>query len=741
MEILPLYRLFTTKEDRLAVYKVLKYSQRPNKSYDLFTAVARRVYSSDYIDTEKVTVNQADVSTDVSKILAKNAGVDLLTMKQMIFCYLMAEAPNTVPEDAEPFMCKTVEEIDALGKRVFGAKWVAHNTSSESTYSVEYTDERLTERLDTYDKMPTISAPLIYKEMFGALKDYKGFGIYTFLALLAVGRSMADEIRDFDLKGYLNNEYRRQTNKDIEELIEQKFFAYLLLYRAYMSCRLGEVSESVEEESFVKHRAESSCGASAPIMHLALYGTLELWDAYRTALLEGRDGNGHQLVCSGSDEFRKFIIDDVWLKYLRDNWGHIVTSAPVMEKTKYDGISRLLVVADMDTFRETTALRDGRVVPSYRTLPAYMVADNMHLISDIDNLPADLDIVKDLGVICYTSALYRFLWDWGGAGGFKAGYDVSGKHRECVEAPRMLITNSCYISVLRRAGAKLYFAFRADNAEGEPLVLYVDNEEDKSFVEDCAKSVNADLEGGKNSVVLLTKPANSFTPLDHSLDTLSPWELVEETGRYYLLLLMTANSENTAIQRRYADWEPDPVYVDETNTYQKTIIGEGNGRSIYLRKDYKEDEVRDTVFARSEDGCKRGVVNFFSLFAPYGYIDTEYAESACIAFDLKNRCKVVFGGENTIKSDVNAIFFPSARVVSIKYKSNKNYSSNEQYAWLRDTPLALLVKDGYCEYVRWQELPALIPEWLEAWETVNAIPTRLLREYLSTMFRVDLREV
>lgn len=742
MEFAPLYQLFTTKEDRLAIYKALKYGQKPKKVKELFEKVANETGPYTYDSTEAVKEISSNKTKDKSAELAKSAGVDLLTIKQLIFCDLMANSTTKIPADAEPFMCTTVKEIDALGKRVFGLKWENENAKGGKTYTVEYKDAVVKKALEN-EKLSEISAPLVYPEMFGVLPSLKGLGICTFLACLSVGAKLKDELKGFDLKGYLNNDPDRIVSEGIEKMIEMGFFFALYYYRSYKAIGRPFRTEDIEPKTQWLVIHENSCGT---VLHPIMHGNDELWDAYRCVLLDTYDYSfewswrHHSAFCKGSREFRELLVDGILIPYLKNEWKHFVTSAPVMYTDDDKNISRLVVAADMDKYAESELDGTGREHPCERKLPAYVIEDTSAVLGDIENLSIAFDVQKNIGALIYTSVLYRFLWDWDF---IEYHYNMTfrSKHREWKNPPKMLITNSCYVSVLRREGAELYFAFRAEDAEGESLELFVDNEADKRFVEECAESVGVTLNRGKNSLIFVEQGARNFEALDPSLDELSTNALVDEVTRYYLLSYMLSGSDiyyrgdmcDYAEDTEDSYYSPSSYYFDESCGHYLS-----NTTTITTRK-YDKDELCEVLFTKDGSSCKRNIINLISLLGSEGYIDQEVLTDSFFAFDLENRSKVMFGGRNVVNNTTHAVIFPCAELIGIKYTHAGRYDTAEAYTYALNSPIPLLTKDGLCEYVRWEELPELIPEWSAEWSVVNGIPRRALREYLSAVNFFDLR--
>lgn len=721
MAFIPLYQLFTTKADRLAVYKWIKYGTKSKKQYDLLNDLAQ-VVKDDPDYTEEVTEVQGDGSSDKSAELAKQSGIDLLTIKQFIFCDLRASSTSASATNAEPFMCKTVEEIDALGKKTFGALWGSENSKAEKTYLVDYKNSDLVRVMGEY-KLPGIVSPLVYEEMFGTITDYAGFGICTMFACLATGHSLCNDIKTFDLKGYLNNSPDRVKDEDTEKRLEEGFYFNLLYYRAQKS--LGESLRTTMSQI-------SEMMRMIP-WHILKNATPDLWDAYRNVLLCCTHYFWETLVSGMPDDAKmsKFIVDEVWFRYLQNDWKHLVITDECKPAEDYYGKGWLCVVADMDMYAEIVEASGKK---PFEYVPIYFAYDSYDRLYDIEDLPWGFDRIKNLDVLSYTSALYRAMWKW--EKGHWGSMEFVSKNASFKRKPKMLITNSCLVSVLIKCGAELYFAFRDENSDCDPLVLYVDSEKDKKFVEKCAESVGVDLNGNKNSVVLVKAKAKpEFNELDSSLDTISSKELLSEAVRCYIFLLMMSSSDKYNCQCHTVDdglhysWGDIEsagysCFIDKCKIY--TNESKPTGKTVFFAK----DKMPYTMYARDTFEIPRVLV-----------------PCDCLAFNLSERKREFYNRDCSLTSDVSAVVFPFTKAVAFTRVTtrvtyyNGGSETEEESGDCRVLPLPFLVKEGIGEVMRWSEIPELIPEWFEAWSVVDALSQTTLMEYASEICGVDLRRI
>ena len=618
-------------------------------------------------------------------------------------------------------MCTTVEEIDALGKKIFGSLWEDENAKSETIYTVEFDNTAFCDLL-TEMKLKGIASPLVYMDMFGSISNYAGFGICTMVACVATGYHLSRDIKRWsNLRGYLNNDPNRYVDEEFEKMLEQVFF-FNLLY-----CRVNR-GMGCAENDFPRRRPSTLIRPVVP-NYVVKYATPELWETYRSALLEcGKCCEGWPLITGTEDEKEadKFFVDEIWFRYLRNDWTHLVTSSELFSKEDYDGeFTRMYVVADMDEYYK--AMR-GEENSAFQC-PVFFATDSFDRNYDIDDLPKSFDKIKNFRVLSYTGGLYRTIWDWDRV---DYNYVVKEKHKDFEHKPKMLITSSCLVSTLIRAGAELYFAFRSEEHSGEPLVLYVDNETDKEFVEGCAKSVGVTLGDGKNSVVMLedaVEVRQEIDELDASLDTLTKRELFEETYRCYLLLLMTTSGDKYNLTE-YKDYRGEISYSwrDVENGWHDYL----GKRALFTNDKNLAD--RRVFYTRDGNDFTRNVVDIGRLLVP----------CEAVAYGIKDGKKELFSSEHLLNNDVYAVVFPFASVIYASVTWERTGYSGQKYEDVENncsltTPLPLIVKNGLCKYVRWSEIPALIPALADAWSVIDALPYATLCEYISVKYKMDMK--
>lgn len=726
MEFAPLYKLFTTKVDRMAVYKLIMLGTR-RKGGDFMSRVDKIDESGYGAKDETVSTPQTNNQPDKTLELAKQTGIDALVIKQYTFCDLMTKTQNPSALTAEPFMCTTVEEIDALGKKIFGYLWEDENAKSETTYTVEFDNKTFCDLL-TEMNLKGIASPLVYMDMFGSISNYAGFGICTMVACVATGFHLSRDIkRGFNLRGYLNNDSDRYVDKEFEKQLEQVFF-FNLLY-----CRVNR-GMGCAGNDFPRRSPSTLIRPSVP-NYVVKYATPELWETYRSALLEcDKCCEGWPLITGIEDvkEADRFFVDEIWFRYLRNDWTHLVTSSELFSKEDYDGdLTRMYVVADMDEYYK--AMR-GEENSAFQN-PVSFAADSFDRIYDIDDLPKSFDRVKNFRVLSYTGGLCRTIWDWGlsyfdRVSGYR--YVVNGKHKNFEHKPKMLITSSCLVSTLIRAGVELYFAFRSEEYCGEPLVLYVDNEKDKEFVEECAKSVGVTLGDGKNSVVMLedaVEVRQEIDELDASLDTLTKRELFEETYRCYLLMLMTTSGDKYSLTERKG--YRGEVYYSWRNVENDSYDYLGK-RALFTNDKNLAD--RRAFYTSDGNDFTRNVVDIGRLLV----------SCEAVAYGIKDGKKELFSSKHLLNNDVYAVVFPFASVIYASVTSERTGYSGQKYEVVDNncsliTPLPFIVKNGLCKYVRWSEIPALVPALADAWSVIDALPYATLCEYISVKYKMDMK--
>lgn len=694
MAFAPLYQLFTTKEDRLAVYKAIQLGLKPKKSKEVFEKL-RSIYSGDdYDGTEILTAENTANAKDKAEELAKKIGVDLLTVKQFIFCDLMAEAMDGVMTDAQPFLCTSVDEIDALGKKVFGARWEYETSKKDATYSVKYGCSAL-EPILKESKLTNIVHPFVYTEMFGTMDDYSNYGFCTLMACMFTASCLKWDITNYwsltDLKDYLNNKPDRCVKSSVEELLERGFFYNLLCFRAR---KFSGMTLNCEY-AFCNYLP----GPTLPD-YVLKNGNDELWNAYRSALIDCLKFVGEsnsdwvesdiRNPYSGDARELAFFIDDIWFRYLRKDYKHLLTSMPmkVEHRSAYQNESYYMVVVDREDwpYKESNGYSKLIGLSDEKTRyhsPLSLVTDDIALLHDIKELPWNLDRTSMIKELSYTGYLYRALWDWD----FDSRYGCKSDHKEFENSPKMLVTSSCFVSPLRRGGAELYFAFRTEDSEAEPLVLYVDNEEDKQFIEECASTVGA-VFGDKNRIVMMSldsAPAlPRFTELDDNLDALTKQELFEESLRATFMLLMLSTHSAFTYTSGSA-WGCYNLYTGEPHS--------------------ENDKIPNTALFTVQKGGTfiRNTMALQSLLAVVGTYRT-YGE--LFALDLTINDSVYLQSLSECAEGSTYLAFPRTDVV---VDAVGGYGNTKQTCSVN---LPVLVKNGCCKYVRWEEIPNLVPEWL-----------------------------
>lgn len=759
MAFAPLHQLFTTKEDRVAVYKALQVGMKPRKSKDLFRSLTnayvgeKRSNSNgyylqyeEYLGSEMLTKEASANSKDKAEELAKKTGVDLLTIKQFMFCDLMAEAKENASDGAQPFLCSTVEEIDSLGRKTFGALWECEASKKDDTYCVEYTKKEINDLLEKA-KIPNIKRPFVYQETFGTMPDYSDYGLCTLIACIYTGACIKDAFDEDewgfeDLKDYLNNKPDRKVSAGMESVLEQGFFFNLFAFRAqrFMKLRIASgfmfrnfIPGPVLPEYVFRYENDEMWGA----YRNALLGCYDYLAAQRTPFAEAYSIDADDVPIVGSREEKAFFVDEIWFRYLHKDYAHLLTKIPMISKNKpeYYGDTyvdhRLIVVADASGWpykdsrgyiygafgrewsqakQDYVDIRFGNELARKYHSPACYVRDNEEFLYDVSELPWDLNREEMLGVLSYTGYLYRVLWDWDA----ERGGTCHSEHKDFGDvAPKMLITNSCLISPLRRGGAELYFAFRAEDSVAEPLVLYVENEEDKAFVEECAKSVGASLCNGKNSIVMLNESSAGklpvFTELDATLDTMTKEELFEELIR--VTFLMLPNAKESVLMSSARNFRP----ISQTLVYTKTEHSE------------KDNLPNKALFSLSDsDSVTRNTMLLRDMFADSYTLRTGEVQ----AYNLTTKAFEEIRSFSDCSEQNSYVVFHCAYALT-------TFDGGRCRESLVTMPL--LVKGGFCKYVRWEELVNLVPELSEDWSYIDSMSMLMLRTYATASLDVDIR--
>lgn len=740
MEILPLHKLFTTKEDRLGAFKLIQYGSQYASDKFLEDLSRASVEGGDVSmqllrDSEATEVESESKGEDKAQKLAEDSGIDLLTIKQYLFCDLMSRSGNEKINDGryQPFACATVEEVDSLGKQAFGSQWEAETSGATKTYVLkrngckEYRDF-LTKRKLAEVPLPH---PYVYPEMDGTYYggDTPGFSICTVYALLVVGSRLSKVLkgRMQYLKDYLNNKADRVVDEHIDKLLEQAFFCHIFVCKAEM------LGTNLHDTGYLGMN-----GAYAGLWHRLFPGSYDLpkfvlryggaggeqlWDAYRTALLDCgyytvHCRSGRTPCLEGTREEQEFFVDNVWFRLLKKNFTNVITS--VSFRRKLTNRTTLMLIADVDLslwdsmggygFMQT---EDGAVSICYLD-----TEECVNVQYDIVDLPDDFDKKANSEVLIYTACVCRLLWEWGNTQNkFSTVFEkFVSEQRPISYTPKVLITNSCLVSHIRRAGFETYFAFRSDDAEGEPLVLYVDTEEDKQFVEECAKSVGASLTNGKNELVLLSRGAElDFNELKSDIDCVSKSALLEELFRASLLLFMLGTDSSLMHLRGVYSWHRGTIYTDKE--FIDPVTGEVlNNRSEALL--YTWD---GKTFMRKALDLHRVLEYHKDTILPLGSV---------FACDLRDRAVRDIFVDEVVLDEVDAYYlaFPRADALLNALENNKTYPLN----------LPVLIKGSHCKVVRWDEILQLVPEFEDSWSYIDTIPMATLRKYISAVFAMQL---
>ena len=751
MEILPLYKLFTTKEDRLGAYKLLQMGQRPDITGKLVDNLLKEsIVMNDYQKTLQYDVDATELEkeiggSDKAKELAKTSGIDVLTIKQYMFCDLMSQSENANKNDGsyQPFACTTVEEIDELGRSAFGNLWNSAGADSKKIYVLKRNDNDEYKRLLLEENLPELplTHPYVYLEMYGNYfgeEDVPGFSVCTIMALLVLGREYRGKLdgRMAYLKDYLNNKPDRTVDNVLEQKLEQGFFYNLMNIRALMIETIETKWDEYEYEKllFAFYGAEKKVMIPGPqVPHFVCKyggnGDEQLWDAYRTALLDCGDYlNSHAQgpILQGDRAECEFFVNEIWFRYLHKDYANLVTSINFSEKDKYSGWNRLMIVdVDLDNWYvkfKKDAFNKGSYAHKYR-IPVFTVSSGEYArcIFDFTDLPATFDKRDNEEVIGYTAWLCRLMWEWDEGESMYAVSDVFvGEQRAMKYAPKVLVTSSCLVSHLRRAGLELYFAFRGDDYTGEPLELYVDNEEDKTFIEECAKSVGASLTNKKNVIKMLERDTvPEFVGLDDSLDFMTKEEVVEEMLRTSLLVL-TLDTYSTMMKHYKKD-------SDETEKALNIALAFTQNEAIDPKTGEIVDEYSDALLY-TPDGktFRRKILDLNRIgFNTSNKVDT-------VVYNMDAECFGTRWFRDIADDDKGErlLAFPSIEVAinGAKYPYNKHSVVN----------VPVFVNGIYGRYVRWNEIPKLVPELQEKWEVVDAIPTTTLRKYVTARYEANL---
>lgn len=739
MEILPLHKLFTTKEDRFGAYKLLQMGQRT----EITSTLVNRLLKASIVDEDYQKMLQYDIDatelekeiggSDKAKELAKTSGIDVLTIKQYMFCDLMSQGENANKNDGsyQPFACTTVEEIDELGRSAFGNLWDSVGVDSKKVYVLKRNDNAEYKRLLLGENLPELPLlhPYVYLEMFGNYfgeESVPGFSVCTILALLVLGREYRGNLegRMAYLKDYLNNKPDRNVDSGLEQKLEQGFFFHLMNIRALMveMIETGWTDYDYDKLLTAFFGGDNRVMIPGPqvpdfVCKYGGEGGEQIWDAYRTALLDCGDFLNSRALglfyCDRAES--EFFVNEIWFRYLQKDYANLITSVEFSEKTGKDivGWNRTVVIdVDLDDWF-------WRRSPKKCRIPVFTVKsrDYRNCIFDFTDLPATFDKRDNREVIGYTALLCRLLWEWTeDASRYESEDKFISEQRPMKYAPKVLVTSSCLVSHLRRAGMELYFAFRSDDYTGEPLELYVDNEEDKTFIEECAKSVGASLTNKKNAIKMLERDViPEFVGLDNSLDFMTKEEMIEEMFRTSLLVL-TLNTYSAMIE---VDGEDDKALNIALAFTQNEGIDPTTGEVL--------DEYSDALLY-THDGktFRRRVLDLNRVgFCTSNNVNT-------VVYDMEAGCFGLRWFRDIVEDEKSEclLAFPSLTVAI----NDAGFTYDRRSV----VNVPIFVNGIYGRYVRWSELPKLVPELQEKWEAVDAIPTTTLRKYATARYELNL---
>lgn len=772
MAILPLHKLFTTKEDRLAVFRAIRFGGK-KKSVPVFINAFARTYdpvpkdasTTNFNYNEKIKTTSATY-TDKMAELSKKSGVNLLTLKQMYFFNLIPKVQG-VDLDAKPFACTTVEEIDTLGKRVFGSLWCCEN-GGDAGLEIDYSDCTGTNKLLEERKLLNIAHPYVYPEQLPPQGNFSNLGACTLLACLACGSVLCDDLQGFDLKAYLNDKLEDEYSWHKPLMVKLERLFYLTLFVTRVGAM--ETNRYITSDLLDKKRLDTIlCSSWFP----AYIKKWNYWDIYEQALLIASDlrppyadTNGKTQYCYvpwsdnstlvGTDEEKIFFIREIWYRYLQNNWTNMITSFPFKYKTEPTYWNRngeqhkLYVFADMDyypDFADEDMEREGieeedrasRKRSFYRyIIPLDDIRDDSDEVEGVPDFPAGNKKEKYTDALIYTSNLLQYT--------YKRERRVSNTERiRCKRSPKVLITNSCYITPLREFGMEIYIAFRPDDAE-EPMDFLITCEEDRKIIKACAKQAGASLSNGKNNIIMLkAKPYPAFDELTAE-NTLTKDEFLMETLRASFLTLMLSSSSALLSTPVYAGignlgWDSSTCLhkkpYNRSNEFEglfSSVTKDGEGCALFhatpdsLKREmldiekvalywkrYKTDEEGNKRFHSDSDDCIRD-------------------ESPALAYNLRTEAHTkMFLECGYPENGEYCLAFPIVR--ALFYKMNMD----DSHGFVLGANLPILYKDGYCMYVRWEEIPQLLPEIAEQWEYVDSMSEALIKVYLSAAYLVDFR--
>jgi hypothetical protein len=213
----------------------------------------------------------------------------------------------------------------------------------------------------------------------------------------------------------------------------------------------------------------------------------------------------------------------------------------------------------------------------------------------------------------------------------------------------------------------------------------VDNDGDAELVRREAESVGAEINGTDNAIVMLT-PQKKPEILEELFceDELTRDDLATELVKVFLLINLAFGNVSSSSYNsggiRY--------FLEKTDS-------ECGGRCLF--KTVGTDDIsltRCVVPTETLAISGRYATDTISLTAD---------ASKLITYSLATRERITEGG---VSSDNDCIMF---------VKNAFSNGSVEMY-------LPVVIKDGYCMYVRWREIPALLPSLKEIWEQVESMP-------------------
>ena len=699
MRIQPLHELFTTKEDRLAVYKLLKLGYMPKKSGSVFHDLVSAC------EGKEIAPTVASVATKDKMVeLSEKSGVSLLSLKQALFCSLLNTTQIKMAKEPTPFLCKTVEEIDKLGKETFGSLW--GSKSGAQIYSVAYagTSDALTTYKAIFEKckLKHIGHPFVYPESLPVnCADAGAYAVCTDLACIKTGRNVSGDWQSYEtfpLKDYLNGKpLEGEYNKERAEKLERFFYANLVFLRSVspINCyiHIGDDHGNIQYEFAEMLRDEPK----------SYVQTAECWDAYKRAFTHfalNYDGSRRRYSrsCKGYNdddsstplELKEhrldFTLENCVAPFLKGEWRDVLTDVTLFGESKDEIYLRGRGNAK-PTYRLYIYERVGEDRQDKSEIPVYWLEDynSYHCQAEfVQDIPEGVSREELKDVLYYTGVLIE---------------EMYGSNPYKKFPTRILVTSPCYVSALTRAGAELYFAFKTKDAEGSPLVLYVDNEEDAKLVEEHAAAVGASLKNGKNKLVLLKRAeVPDFPEAMRAVgDVFANDAYIVETLRATLLARMftdntpLSGSEGYVLmyfaRRKDAETTPCLLEVESDNKNRRLVVSAAQLHN--LSGDSRCSIVATRLGAADADiesDCDRSRMLKDELFCLY--------PAKCLSYSVEG--------------------------------------NSRSYGFSGCLPL--VTRGGYCRLARWEEIPELAPNMREAWEYVNSLSMRAVQRIASAAF-------